>query len=67
MVNDTEVSLLDDFTEQVEKKKRRRNGTVENITHKLQRQVIDRLEGIDDYQKFLQMRCCDDNTEDLER
>lgn len=67
VVNDTEVSLLDDFTEQVEKKKRRRNGTVENITHKLQRQVTDRLEGIDDYQKFLQMRCCDDNTEELER
>lgn len=67
VVNDTEVSLLDDFTEQVEKKKRRRNGTVENITHKLQRQVTDRLEGIDDYQKFLQMRCCDGNTEELER
>lgn len=67
VVNDTEVSLLDDFTEQVEKKKRRRNGTVENITHKLQRQVTDRLEGIDDYQKFLQMRCCDDFTEELEQ
>lgn len=67
VVNGEKVTLLDDFTEQLNKKRRKRNGSVNGSIKKMQERVSDRLEGIDDYQKFLQMRCCDDFTEELEQ
>lgn len=62
-----QVSLLEDFTEQMEKKKRRRADTVGDSVKKIKERVSDRLEGIDDVERFLQMRCEGDFTEDLER
>lgn len=62
-----QVSLLEDFEEKVREKKRRRSGAVGNSVTKIKERVSDRLEGIDDVERFLQMRCEGDFTEDLER
>lgn len=67
VVDGKQVSLLEDFTEQMEKKKRRRADTVGDSVKKIKERVSDRLEGIDDAERFLQMRCEGDFTEDLER
>lgn len=67
VVDGKQVSLLEDFTEQMEKKKRRRADTVGDSVKKIKERVSDRLEGIDDVERFLQMRCEGDFTEDLER
>lgn len=61
-----QVSLYDDFVKKIEEKKRRRAGTVGNSVKKIKEQVTSRLDGIEDVEKFLQMRCGTDYTEDLE-
>lgn len=68
IVKDNEtISLYDDFVKKIEEKKRRRAGTVGNSVKKIKERVSDRLEGIEDAEKFLQMRCSDDYTEEIER
>lgn len=62
-----QVSLLDDFVKKIEEKKKRRSGTVGNSVKKIKERVGDRLTGIDDAEKFLNMRCGTDYTEDFER
>ena len=67
VVDGEQVSLLEDFVKKIEEKKNRRSGTVGNSVKKIKEQVTNRLDGIDDAEKFLQMRCEGDFTEDLER
>lgn len=68
IVKDNEtISLYDDFVKKIEEKKRRRAGTVGNSVKKIKERVSDRLEGIDDAEKFLQMRCGTEYTEEMER
>lgn len=67
VVGGKRVSLYDDFVKKIEEKKRRRAGTVGNSVKKIKERVSDRLEGIDDVEKFLQMRCETDYTEEIER
>lgn len=67
VVNGEKVTLLDDFTEQLNKKRRKRNGSVSGSIKKMQERVSDRLAGIDDAEKFLQMRMEEDFTEELEQ
>lgn len=62
-----QVSLYDDFVKKIEEKKKRRSGSVGNSVKKIKEQVKSRLDGIDDAEKFLQMRCGGEYTEDLER
>ena len=62
-----QISLYDDFVKKMEEKKRRRADSTGDSVKKIQERVSDRLEGIDDVEKFLQMRCGTDYTEDLER
>lgn len=62
-----QVSLYDDFVKKMEEKKKRRSGSVEDSVKKIKEQVTSRLDGINDAEKFLQMRCEGDYTEDLER
>lgn len=62
-----QVSLYDDFVKKMEEKKKRRSGTVGNSVKKIKERVGDRLTGIDDAEKFLNMRCGTDYTEDFER
>ena len=66
VVDGEQVSLLEDFTEQMEKK-RRKKDTVGNSVKKIKERVASRLDGIDDAEKFLNMRCGTDYTEDFER
>lgn len=66
VVDGEQVSLLEDFTEQMEKK-RRKKDTVGNSVKKIKERVASRLDGIDDAEKFLNMRCGTDCTEDFER
>lgn len=66
VANGQEISLLDDFTEQMEKKKKRRNNNAGNAGTKLQRQITDRLAGIEDADKFLNMKCKGDYTGEIE-
>lgn len=67
VVGGKQVSLLEDFEEKIREKKRRRAGTVGNSVKKIKERVSDRLEGIDDAEKFLQMRCGTEYTEEIER
>ena len=67
VVDGKQVSLLDDFEEKIREKKRRRRDSTGNSVKKIQERVTSRLDGIDDVEKFLQMRCGTDYTEDLER
>lgn len=68
IVKDNEtISLYDDFVKKMEEKKRRRSGAVGNSVKKIKERVSDRLESIEDAEKFLQMRCSDDYTEEIER
>lgn len=62
-----QISLYDDFVKKMEEKKRRRADSTGDSVKKIQERVSDRLEGIDDVEKFLQMRCGTDYTEDFER
>ena len=62
-----QVSLYDDFVKKIEEKKKRRSGSVGNSVKKIKERVGDRLTGIDDAEKFLNMRCGTDYTEDFER
>ena len=62
-----QVSLLEDFEEKVREKKRRRSGAVGNSVKNIKEQVTSRLDGIEDAERFLQMRCGTDYTEDFER
>lgn len=66
VVDGEQVSLLEDFTEQMEKK-RRKKDTVGNSVKKIKERVASRLDGIDDAEKFLKMRCRGEYTEDFER
>ena len=61
-----QVSLLEDFEEKVREKKRRRSGAVGNSVKKIKEQVTNRLDGIDDFQKFLDMRCGVETTDEME-
>lgn len=62
-----QISLYDDFVKKMEEKKRRRADSTGDSVKKIKERVSDRLEGIDDVERFLQMRCEGDFTEDLER
>ena len=62
-----QVSLLEDFEEKVREKKRRRSGAVGNSVTKIKERTNSRIDSIEDAEKFLQMRCGMDYTEDLER
>ncbi len=62
-----QVSLYDDFVKKMEEKKKRRSGSVGGRVSQLKERVTNRLDGIDDVEKFLQMRCGTEYTEDLER
>lgn len=62
-----QVSLYDDFVKKMEEKKKRRSGSVGNSVKKIKEQVTSRLDGIEDAERFLQMRCGTDYTEDFER
>ena len=66
VVGGKQVTLLDDFVKKIEEKKRRRSGAVGNSVKKIKEQVTSRLDGIDDAEKFLQMRCGGEYTEDFE-
>lgn len=66
VVDGKQVSLLDDFEEKIREKKRRRAGTVGNSVKKIQERVTSRLDGIDDVEKFLQMRCGGEPTDEME-
>lgn len=61
-----QVSLLDDFVKKIEEKKKRRSGTVGNSVKKIKEQVTSRLDGIEDVEKFLQMRCGGEPTDEME-
>lgn len=67
VVGGKQVSLLEDFEEKVREKKRRRSCAVGNSVKKIKEQVTSRLDGIEDAERFLQMRCGGEYTEDLER
>ena len=67
VVGGKQVSLYDDFVKKIEEKKRRRSDSACDFVKKIKERVSDRLEGIDDAEKFLRMRCEGDFTEDLER
>lgn len=67
VVGGKQVNLYDDFVKKIEEKKRRRSGAVGNSVTKIKEQVTNRLDGIEDVEKFLQMRCGTEYTEDLER
>ena len=67
VVNGKQVSLLDDFEEKMEEKKKRRSDSTGDFVKKIKERVGDRLTGIDDAEKFLNMRCVTDYTEDFER
>lgn len=67
VVDGKQVSLYDDFVKKIEEKKKRRADSTGDSVKKIKDRVSDRLEGIDDVEKFLQMRCEGDFTEDLER
>lgn len=67
VVDGKQVSLYDDFVKKMQEKKRRRAGTVGDSVKKIKEQVTNRLDGIDDVEKFLQMRCGTEYTEDFER
>lgn len=67
IVDGKQVTLLDDFVKKMQEKKRRRAGTVGDSVKKIKEQVTNRLDGIDDVEKFLQMRCGTEYTEDFER
>lgn len=62
-----QVNLYDDFVKKMEEKKKRRSGSVGGRVSQLKERVTNRLDGIDDVEKFLQMRCGTEYTEDLER
>lgn len=62
-----QVSLYDDFVKKIEEKKKRRSGSVGGRVSQLKERVTNRLDGIDDVEKFLQMRCGTDYTEEIER
>lgn len=62
-----QVSLYDDFVKKMEEKKRRRSGAVGNSVTKIKERTNSRIDSIEDAEKFLQMRCGMDYTEDLER
>ena len=65
--NDETVSLYDDFAKKIEEKKKRRSDSAGGRVSKVKEQVTSRLEGIEDVEKFLNMRCEGDFTEGLER
>ena len=67
VVDGKQVSLYDDFVKKIEEKKRRRSDSAGDSVKKIKEQVTNRLDGIDDVEKFLQMRCGTEYTEDLER
>lgn len=65
--NDETVSLYDDFVKKIEEKKRRRSDSAGDFVKKINERVFNRLEGIEDAEKFLRMKCSDDYTEEIER
>lgn len=67
VVDGKQVSLYDDFVKKIEEKKRRRSDSAGDSVKKIKERVGDRLTGIDDAEKFLNMRCGTDYTEDFER
>lgn len=60
-----QVNLYDDFVKKMEEKKRR-SGSVGDSVKKIKEQVTNRLDGIDDFQKFLDMRCDVETTDEME-
>lgn len=67
VVDGKQVSLYDDFVKKMEEKKKRRSDSAGDFVKKIKERVGDRLTGIDDAEKFLNMRCGTDYTEDFER
>lgn len=67
VVDGKQVSLYDDFVKKIEEKKKRRSDSTGDSVKKIKERVGDRLTGIDDAEKFLNMRCGTDYTEDFER
>lgn len=65
--DDETVSLFEDFVKKIEEKKKRRSDSASGRVSKIKEQVTSRLEGIEDAEKFLNMRCEGDFTEGLER
>lgn len=66
VVDGKQVNLYDDFVKKMEEKKRRRSGSVGDSVKKIKEQVTNRLDGIDDFQKFLDMRCGVETTDEME-
>lgn len=64
--DDKQVNLYDDFVKKIEEKKKRRSGSVGDSVKKIKEQVTNRLDGIDDFQKFLDMRCGVETTDEME-
>lgn len=67
VVDGKQVNLYDDFVKKIEEKKKRRSDSTGDSVKKIKERVGDRLTGIDDAEKFLNMRCGTDYTEDFER
>lgn len=62
-----QVSLYDDFVKKMEEKKKRRSGSVEDSVKKIKEHTNSRIDSIEDAERFLQMRCGGEYTDDLER
>ena len=62
-----QVSLYDDFVKKLEEKKKRRSGSVEDSVKKIKEHTNSRIDSIEDAERFLQMRCGGEYTDDLER
>lgn len=60
------VTLYEDFVTKIQEKKKKKDETGGRVKQ-MREQVTSRLEGIEDAERFLQMRCEGDYTEDLER
>ncbi len=68
VVGGKQVSLLEDFEEKMEEKKRRRADSTGDSVKKIQERVTSRIDSIEDAERFLQMRCSgEDFTEEIER
>ena len=60
------VTLYEDFVTKIQEKKKKKDETGGRVKQ-MREQVTSRLDGIEDVERFLQMRCGGDFTEDLER
>lgn len=62
-----QVSLYDDFVKKMEEKKKRRSDSTGDFVKKIKEHTNSRIDSIEDAERFLQMRCGGEYTDDLER